>query len=48
MDIRDAQLEVRTRYVGGFFGQLVSSVLWLASACLGTWSTPRAAITTLA
>jgi len=47
MDIRDAQLEVRTRYVGGFFGQLVSSVLWLASACLGTWSTPRVAITTL-
>ncbi len=47
MDIRDAQLEVRTRYVGGFFGQLVSGVLWLTSAILGTWSTPRVAITTL-
>jgi hypothetical protein len=47
VDIRDAQLEVRTRYVGGFYGQLVSGVLWLLSACLATWSTPRVAITTL-
>jgi Family of unknown function (DUF7010)/Family of unknown function (DUF6609) len=47
MDIRDAQREVRTRFVGGFYGQLVSGVLWLASATLATWSTPRAAITTL-
>ena len=32
---------------GGFYGQLVSGVLWLVSASLATWSTPRAAITTL-
>jgi hypothetical protein len=44
MHIRDAQLEMRTRFVGGFYGQLVSGVLWLASAALATWSTPRAAI----
>jgi hypothetical protein len=47
MDIADAQREMRTRFVGGFYGQLVSGVLWLISASLATWSTPRAAITTL-
>ncbi|MBZ5590033.1 MAG: hypothetical protein LAO05_15875 [Acidobacteriia bacterium] len=47
MDIGDAQREIRTRFAGGFYGQLVSGVLWLVSACLATWSTPRAAITML-
>ncbi|MDF2774912.1 MAG: putative rane protein [Geminicoccaceae bacterium] len=44
MHISDAQLEMRTRFVGGFYGQLVSGVLWLVSAALAAWSTPRAAI----
>jgi len=44
MLVKDAQKEVRTVYIGGFFGQLVSSTLWLVSAALGTWVTPRAAI----
>ncbi|HYV84729.1 MAG TPA: hypothetical protein VFB49_02360 [Patescibacteria group bacterium] len=47
MDIGEAQREVRTRFVGGFYGQLVSGVLWLVSAGLATWSTPHAAITML-
>lgn len=47
MDISDAQREMRTRFSGGFYGQLVSSVLWLLSASLATWSTPSAAITIL-
>lgn len=47
MHIIEAQREVRTRFVGGFYGQLVSGVLWLAAAALATWSTPRAAITAL-
>ena len=47
MDIGDAQREMRTRFAGGFYGQLVSGVLWLVSASLAAWSTPRAAITTL-
>jgi hypothetical protein len=34
MNISDAQRENRFRFHGGFFGQLVSGVLWLASACL--------------
>ena len=47
MRIVDAQREIRTRYVGGFYGQLVSGLIWLLSAGLAVWSTPRAAITTL-
>jgi len=44
MLVEDAQREVRTVYIGGFWGQLVSSAIWLASAALATWITPRAAI----
>jgi hypothetical protein len=46
MLVQDAQREVRTVFVGGFWGQLVSSAIWLASAALGFWVTPRAAILT--
>ena len=48
MQVNDAQREVRTVFVGGFWGQLVSSAIWLVSAALGTWLTPRAAIIELA
>ena len=44
MKISDAQYEMRTRFVGGFYGQLVSGVLWLVSASLAVWNSPRAAI----
>jgi hypothetical protein len=47
MLVQDAQREVRTVFDGGFWGQLVSSAIWLASAALGFWGTPRAAIITL-
>lgn len=47
MDIGIAQREMRTRFVGGFYGQLVSGALWLVSAALATWSTPRVAILAL-
>jgi len=47
MLVADAQREVRTAFVGGFMGQLVSGLLWLASAALATWGTPRQAITLL-
>jgi len=46
MDIHDAQREVRSVYVGGFWGQLVTSVIWLLSAALGTWVSPKASILT--
>jgi hypothetical protein len=47
MLVEDAQRHVRASFIGGFWGQLVSSVIWLASAVLATWSTPRTAITTI-
>ena|ERR1700683_555607 len=47
MLVQEAQREVRTVFVGGFWGQLVSSAIWLASATLGIWGTPRAAILAL-
>ena len=46
MEIQDAQREVRSVYVGGFWGQLVSSVIWLVSAALGTWASAKASIVT--
>lgn len=47
MLVEDAQRHVRSVFIGGFWGQLVSSAIWLASAALAVWSTPRAAISTL-
>ena len=47
MDIQDAQRESRSVYIGGFWGQLVSSVIWLVSATLGTWVSPKASILTV-
>lgn len=46
MDIRDAQREMRSSALGGFWGQLLYSILYLVSAAVGTWSTPRASILT--
>jgi len=47
MEIQDAQRECRSVYMGGFWGQLVSSVIWLVSATLGTWVNPKASILTV-
>jgi hypothetical protein len=47
MRIADAQEEMRAHFHGGFYGQFVSGVLWLVSASLAVWSSPRAAIVTL-
>ena len=47
MDVQDAQREMRSVYIGGFWGQLVSSVIWVVSAALGTWVSPRASILTV-
>ncbi len=47
MDIQDAQHEMRSVYVGGFWGQVVASAIWLVSAMLGTWVGPRASILTV-
>lgn len=47
MTIAEAQREVRTVYVGGFYGQLVSGGIWLASSALTTWLSRRAGIIAL-
>ena len=47
MNIAEAQREVRSIYIGGFIGQLVSGALWLASAASATWVSQRAGILTL-
>ena len=47
MQIDQAQRDVLLVYVGGFIGQLVSGVLWLTAAAVGTVSSPTAAIAIL-
>jgi uncharacterized protein DUF7010 len=47
MNIADAQREVRTTYMGGFVGQLVSAAIWFASAACTTWTSPRLGIIVL-
>jgi len=44
MTIEEAQYDSRVTYIGGFPGQIVSGVIWLLSASLATWSTPKNAI----
>ena len=40
MNILDAQREMRSAFLGGFAGQLVSGVIWLVAAALATWFSP--------
>jgi len=47
MNISDAQRENRVRFHGGFFGQLVSGVLWLLSGCLAVTVGVKSAIIAL-
>jgi hypothetical protein len=47
MQIEDAQRDVRTIYLGGFPGQLVSSAVWAVSAATVTWSSFRAGVAVL-
>jgi len=47
MRVIDAQREVRTVFAGGFVGQAVSSGIWILSAALSTWDSPRRGIVVL-
>ena len=40
MPIDEAQRELRSAFLGGFGGQLVSGLIWLAAAALGSWLAP--------
>jgi hypothetical protein len=44
MHIVDAQRENRFRFSGGFYGQAISGLMWLVSACVASWGTPKSAI----
>jgi|SRR5262245_21921315 len=44
MTVEEGQREVRTVFLGGFPGTLVTAVLWLASAAAATWATTRLGI----
>jgi hypothetical protein len=41
MKIIDAQREMRTNFLGGFAGQLVSGFIWLVSSAIWLWTEPR-------
>jgi len=41
MEIAQAQRDVRTTFLGGFAGQMASSVVWFASAFGATWVSLR-------
>jgi hypothetical protein len=47
MNISDAQRDVRRIFLSGFAGQFVSGLLWLVSAALATWHSPKSAIIAL-
>jgi hypothetical protein len=48
MLISEAQYEVRTVYLGGSVGQLVSALVWFASAALATFVDPKTGFWALA
>lgn len=47
MTVEEAQRESRSVFMGGLVGQLVSGVLWLLSAAIGTWVSPGPGIAVL-
>jgi hypothetical protein len=48
MLVSEAQSEVRTAFLGGSVGQLVSALIWFASAAIGTFVDPITGFWTLA
>ena len=47
MTVEEAQRNMRRGMLGGFMGQLVSAILWFASALLATWGSEHWAIALL-
>lgn len=47
MNILESQREMRSAFLGGFAGQLVSGLIWLVAAALGTWLSPLAGMAAL-
>ena len=40
MNINDAQREMRSAFLGGFAGQLVSGLIWLGASAISVWVSP--------
>ena len=47
MNLKECQQEMRSAFLGGFAGQLVSGLIWLAAAGVATWVSPVAAMAVL-
>lgn len=47
MQIKEAQKEMRSAYMGGFAGQLIAGLIWGLSAAAGTWGTHSLAMALL-
>ncbi len=47
MNLNDYQREMRSAFMGGFAGQLVSGLIWLAAAALASWISPVVGMATL-
>lgn len=47
MPLQESQREMRSAFLGGFAGQLVSGLIWLVAAALGTWLAPGAGMAAL-
>lgn len=44
MTLSESQLEMRSAFLGGFAGQMISGLIWAAAAALGQWVSPRYAM----
>jgi hypothetical protein len=47
MTVEEAQRDVRAAFMGGAVGQLVTGVVWLVSAALSTFLSPRLGVLAL-
>ncbi len=47
MNILDSQREMRSAFLGGFAGQLISGIIWLVAAALGAWLSSAAGMAAL-
>jgi hypothetical protein len=47
MNLNECQREMRSAFLGGFAGQLVSGIIWLAASGISLWVTPRYGMTAL-
>ncbi len=47
MNLSESQFEMRHAFSGGFAGQLVSGLIWLAAAGVSVWVQPRAGMAVL-